>query len=100
MGTEVLAKVSDIPEGSGISVMTSDDREVALFKIDGKIYAIDNECPHAGGPLSEGFVRDGVVTCPWHNWEFKLKTGKCLNAPDHCVAIIPITIEGDEILLQ
>ncbi|MEM1282759.1 MAG: Rieske 2Fe-2S domain-containing protein [Chlamydiota bacterium] len=100
MDTEILAKVSDVPLGRSISVMTSDEREIALFNVEGTIYALENQCPHAGGPLAEGDVKDGIVTCPWHAWEFNLKTGMCINAPNHCAAIIPISIEGDNITLK
>lgn len=100
MATEALAKVSDIPEGSSIAVMTPNDQEIALFNINGKIYAIDNECPHAGGPLAEGDINDTVVKCPWHGWEFDLKTGACINSKIHCVAIIPIEIKDGLIFLK
>lgn len=100
MATEVLAKVQDIPEGKAIVVMSAQDKEIALFKIDGKIFAINNECPHAGGPLGEGDISDCIVTCPWHAWEFNIKTGDCINAPSECVETIPVTIEGDNIVLS
>lgn len=99
MDTEFLAKVSDLPVGSNLAVTASDGREIGLFNVGGKIYAIDNICPHAGAPLAEGIVADCTVTCPWHYWEFNLATGECLTVPDVFVAVIPITIEGDFILL-
>lgn len=52
-------------------------RELAIFR-DGKGYsALENSCPHQGGPLSEGIVKDGHVLCPWHGWRFELATGAC-----------------------
>jgi nitrite reductase/ring-hydroxylating ferredoxin subunit len=49
--------------------------EVALFNVGGEIRAYENACPHQGGPIGEGWVEDGVVTCPWHAWRFDLRTG-------------------------
>lgn len=100
MGTEILAKVSDLPEGSSIAVTTSNNRQIALFNNGGKFFAIDNICPHAGGPLAEGFVSDGIVACPWHFWEFSIATGECLTVPNASVAVIPIVVEDGFILLE
>ena len=49
--------------------------EVAIFDVDGELFALENACPHQGGPLAEGSVERGVVTCPWHAWRFQLRTG-------------------------
>jgi len=51
------------------------DREVAVFNVDGAFYAIENSCPHQGGPLAEGFIDGKVVTCPWHAWCFDVTSG-------------------------
>ena len=49
--------------------------EVAIFDVDGELFALENACPHQGGPLAEGSVERGVVTCPWHAWRFNVQTG-------------------------
>jgi nitrite reductase (NADH) small subunit len=69
-----VAEVKDIPPGDSKCVSCGNER-IALFNVDGEFYAISDMCPHAGGPLSEGWVEDGEVTCPWHGWSFKLKSG-------------------------
>lgn len=51
------------------------DRSVAMFNVDGEVYALDNACRHAGGPLGEGVLENGVVTCPWHWWRYDVRTG-------------------------
>ena len=70
--------VKSLPPGSH-TVISINGMEVLLFNIDGKISAIGNICLHKGGPLSEGKVEkkyDGYyVTCPWHGWEYNVKTG-------------------------
>jgi nitrite reductase/ring-hydroxylating ferredoxin subunit len=59
------------------------DREIAVFRLDGGFAAVENSCPHAGGPLAEGTVEDGIVECPWHCWRFDLRTGACRHSPMH-----------------
>jgi len=54
-----------------------DGREIALFRVDGELYAIENTCLHAGGPLHEGRIEGREVICPWHLWRFDLQTGAC-----------------------
>lgn len=97
---EPLADVDDIPEGKSIVIMLSDDSEVALFKIQGEIFALDNSCPHKGGPLGEGFVEGFRVSCPWHGWEFDIPTGDCINMPGESAQKIAIKIVGNKIFLD
>jgi nitrite reductase (NADH) small subunit len=49
--------------------------EVALFNVGGTYYALENVCPHQGGPIAEGWIEGTTVTCPWHAWCFDLRTG-------------------------
>ena len=48
---------------------------VAIFRVDGALYALDGMCAHQGGPIAEGNIQDGCVTCPWHGWQYELATG-------------------------
>jgi nitrite reductase/ring-hydroxylating ferredoxin subunit len=57
------------------------DRKLLLFKKSGRVYALENACAHAGGPLSEGSVEGDVVTCPWHGSQFRLTDGALLRGP-------------------
>ena len=70
---------------------------VALFNVDGNIYALDNTCLHRGGPLGEGSLNGDVVTCPWHGWEYNVRTGEKLNVPAVKVATYPVQVEGNDI---
>lgn len=70
-----LANVADILPGQSITVSLPSGKEIALFNIDGSIHALENACPHMGGPLSEGEIDNGCVTCPWHGWQFNIKNG-------------------------
>jgi nitrite reductase/ring-hydroxylating ferredoxin subunit len=51
-----------------------------VFEVSGELVVTDGACPHNGGPLAEGLVRDGVVTCPWHWYSYELATGRCRTA--------------------
>jgi nitrite reductase/ring-hydroxylating ferredoxin subunit len=64
---------------SGRAVVDVDGREIALFKVDGSVYAFENACPHEGNPLVEGDVLGATLTCAYHLWRFDLETGACLS---------------------
>ena len=76
-----------------------DGNEVTLFNTDEGIFAIDNACPHMGGPLDEGEVNECTVTCPWHGWTFNLKTGNCINMPGEDATTFPLEIIANDIYL-
>jgi nitrite reductase (NADH) small subunit len=71
--------------------------EIALFNVNGDFYAVDNLCPHEGGPLVAGTIRGMVLTCPWHRWQFDLKTGCSPVNPAIQVQTYPVQIEGERI---
>ncbi|MBI1903116.1 MAG: Rieske 2Fe-2S domain-containing protein [Planctomycetia bacterium] len=73
--TVQLIRVAELPPGQCRPVMAG-DLEVAVFNVDGQFYVLKNECPHAGGPLGEGFLEGPVVTCPWHGWQFDVTSGQ------------------------
>ncbi|MBI4178592.1 Rieske 2Fe-2S domain-containing protein [bacterium] len=95
-----IASVKDIPAGECIPVDAPDGRSIALYNVDGQIYAMNGVCPHAGGPLGEGSMEGSVVTCPWHGWSFDVKTGACENNPDVTVECPKITVVGDDVLVD
>jgi nitrite reductase/ring-hydroxylating ferredoxin subunit len=70
-------------------------RRYAVFAIGGELYVTDGACPHNGGPLAAGLVRDGVLTCPWHWYRYELATGKCRTAAEYELRRYPVVfIEG------
>lgn len=71
-----IAKESDIEEGETL-LAEPDGRKIAMFRKDGKFYAIDAVCPHRGGPLHEGHVNEFDLICPWHAWTFDIRSGAC-----------------------
>ena len=72
-----------------------DGTHLAVFKYQDKFYAVDNRCPHMGYPMSEGSVRDGVLICHWHHWEFDLKSGGCFLEFGDDLKAFPVTIRDD-----
>ena len=74
-------------------------KELAVFNVDGTFYAIDNACPHRGGPLAEGELDGCLVTCPWHAWDFDVRTGESVT-DDLRVARYETKIEGETVLVS
>ncbi len=70
-----IASADECPPGS-VRECVADDRMVALFNVDGQFYALDGVCPHQGGPLGQGQLNGCIVTCPWHGWQFDVRTGQ------------------------
>lgn len=87
---------ADVAPGSGI-VAEINGQSIAVFNQDGTFYAIDNTCVHRGGPLGEGEFDGDTVTCPWHSWQYSVKTGRCLTNPSACVKTYEVTVEGSDI---
>ncbi len=95
-----VAKVSDIEDKSGLCVEVGDKR-IAIFNLTGEFHAIDDECSHAGGPLSEGVIEGEEVECPWHDARFNIKTGKaCCEPAEDAVARYSVRIRGDDIEVE
>jgi nitrite reductase/ring-hydroxylating ferredoxin subunit len=65
-------------------------RSYAVFDMDGELHVTDAACPHEGGPLAKGVIRDGVVTCPSHWYSFDLRSGACRTAPGYQLRIYPV----------
>ncbi|HEV3144571.1 MAG TPA: non-heme iron oxygenase ferredoxin subunit [Gemmataceae bacterium] len=95
-----IATLSEIQPVKGKQVGIA-GRKIALFNIDGKVFAIDDTCPHRGGPLHEGTCADGEVCCPWHGARFDLATGSHRCPPAHSdVQAFPVQIVGDEVQID
>jgi nitrite reductase (NADH) small subunit len=77
--------------------VAANGKTIALFNVDGNIYALDNTCLHRGGPLGEGTLNGDVVTCPWHLWEYNVRTGEKVSSPAMSVVTYPVQVEGNDI---
>ena len=94
-----VASIDDIPDGGAITVDVGEKR-IALFRLQGEVFALDETCPHRGGPLHDGAVDRGVVLCPWHQWQFDLKTGCSPVNPLSRVKVYPVRLEGTDVFLE
>jgi len=81
-------------------LVTLDRQEFAIIADDGKFYAVENRCPHKGGPLGLGQVKNGTITCPWHRFRFELETGKSVTNPAMRATMCRIVVEQGDLLVQ
>lgn len=89
---EILADQPKVLQGPG--------KSIALFRVDDQLFAIDDMCPHAGASLSGGPVEDGVVTCPWHYWRFRLRDGAWADNPRIKIGCYPVQVENGEVFVD
>lgn len=94
-----IGQLSDIPQRGARCVKTPAGRIAVFRTVDDRVFAIDDRCPHKGGPLSQGIVHGTAVTCPLHNWVISLETGKALGADEGAVRTIPVKVEGDRLFI-
>ena len=136
MSKHVVARAADIPPG-GRKLVTVRGRPIAVFNLGGTFYGLLNRCPHQGGPMCEGvltglieadtpgtyrYSRVGeVLRCPWHGWEFDIRTGQSWCEPGkvalrnysvevapgqlvvegpYVAETIPVTVEEDYVVVQ
>ena len=71
-----LAAKSDLPDDGEAKEFALGDKMICIASVDGAYSALDNVCAHRGGPLGQGVVLDGKVVCPWHGWEYDMRTGQ------------------------
>lgn len=95
-----VGTVADIPK-QGARVVKTEDGDIAVFKTDqGEVFALQDKCPHKGGPLSQGIVHGKRIACPLHDWKISLDTGIAVAPDEGCAASFPIKIEGDKLFLS
>jgi nitrite reductase/ring-hydroxylating ferredoxin subunit len=87
-----VAETGDIAPGAGL-IVTAGGRTLAVFNVDGVLHAIDNSCPHRGGPLGDGRLDGAIVTCPWHGYRYDVRTGAHQRDASFNVACFPVTVE-------
>jgi nitrite reductase/ring-hydroxylating ferredoxin subunit len=93
-----LATLDELPAGSAREV-EFEGRVYALFNVHGVISVIDGICPHQGGPLAEGTVEGTIVTCPWHGWQFDIRSGSTPLGSKIKQTVYEVRIEGHDVLV-
>jgi nitrite reductase (NADH) small subunit/3-phenylpropionate/trans-cinnamate dioxygenase ferredoxin subunit len=96
-----VCKVSDIPDGEAKRFVV-DDTMIGVFHIDGKFYALDDRCPHAGASLTRGDIKGDVVCCRIHLWRFSIRDGTYLDEakPDLNARSYTVRVVADQILVE
>ncbi|WP_159882374.1 Rieske (2Fe-2S) protein [Paenibacillus puerhi] len=111
----VVAKVSDIPPGTR-KLVEAGGRSLGIYHVNGQFYALRNVCPHQGAELCKGlttalvvspgpgqfdYEREGeIVRCPWHQWEFDIKTGCMIVDPSKRTMSYDVTVEKFDVTLE
>lgn len=90
-----VATLAQLPEGC-MKAVRAGGEDVLLYNVGGEIFASADRCPHQGSPLSAGELYDGVVMCPFHAWEFDVRTGECVSLPEaRPLRRFEVVVEGD-----
>jgi len=91
----------DIPDNQAITVTVGNDERVAIFRYDGtKLAAVSDVCEHQNGPLGEGRVIDGCITCPWHGFQYRPEDGRSPKPFTEKIATYHLKLEGDHVFLN
>ena len=93
-----MAHLDQLPPGRGM-VVTVRGLAVAIFNVEGTVYAMEDACRHAGASLGTGELRGTIVRCPAHGWRYDVCTGQTLNEPDYGVACFPVQVVDGTILV-
>jgi len=97
-GFQKVGQIDELPPGKSMIVKIN-DRPIALFNVEGKLYAIHNSCPHEGGPLIEGRLKGYVIACPWHDLAFDIRNGQGTEGGGYCVGSYEVRVDGNDILI-
>ncbi len=97
-----VGKFSEFSESSPITIRIAPNFHIVLIKSEDRIYAINDECPHKGGPLGEGEIEGTEIVCPWHFWRFDIRTGVCTDGgdEDEKVACYNVIVEGEDVFVD
>ena len=94
-----VALTHEIPPGTGRTVDVN-GIWIAVFNVEGTFYAVDNACPHAGGPLGEGKLCGTEVECPWHGWKFSIVSGERVGNPNFQVPCCEVRVVDGQVELK
>ena len=94
-----VCRVDDVIEGEGKTVAIG-DKLIAVFRFQGQYFAIDDVCPHMGASLGCGYLEEGIVTCPWHAWRFRLADGAWADNPRIKIGCYPVRVVDNHIQIQ
>ena len=94
-----VAELPDIQDGRAKKVVIK-GQELALYNVEGKVFATTNICPHQGGPLDEGELDGNTIVCPWHGWMFDICTGQLAMNPSIKTRTYQVKVENNDVLVS
>ncbi|MDZ7638072.1 MAG: Rieske 2Fe-2S domain-containing protein [Bryobacterales bacterium] len=97
MAWETLGALEGLPDGAMRRHETAAAQYV-VCRMGDEVFVLEDECPHAGGPLSMGNFSPPLLVCPWHAWEFDCRSGQCVHAANASVRSYPVEIRDGAIL--
>lgn len=95
--TIAVGRVDDVPPGRAATIELEDGKELALFNVNDRFFAIENFCPHKGAPLVDGNLCGHTIECDWHGWRFDVRTGQCLTNTSSDIEVYEVLIEDGTI---
>src|SRR5262245_38506116 len=95
-----VSRLKDVPPGEAKAIRLENGHSIALFNVEGRIYATDNQCPHMVYPLTRGAIRNGILTCDWHGRSFDLEGGGCFNNQCNNLQTFPVEVRQEEIFIR
>ena len=94
-----VGRMDDLADGQA-RVAQVDGQRIAIFHVGGHFYALEASCPHEGGPLADGMIEGLHIVCPWHGYDFHLKTGKYTLNPDLQTLTYPVKIQDGKLFIE
>ena len=91
-----ICGVGELPPEGEVGEFQAGSLALCVARMNGQVFALDNECPHHGGPLGQGRLEGGKVFCPWHAYSFDVKTGD----GDGRVRVFEVTVAGEDVLVK
>jgi nitrite reductase (NADH) small subunit len=95
-----LTTESELPAADEAKEFPCGDKTICVANVHGSFSAMDNVCPHRGGPLGQGMILGSKVVCPWHGWAWDTKSGDAEQNPNTKVSIYPLKIENGDVLVE
>ena len=95
-----LLSDTQLPEGGRRICLRHNGEAVALFRWEGRVYALSNRCVHRGGSIGDGMLANGVITCPMHEWEFRIVDGRCVDNPEFALKTYPLVVQDNMIKVR
>ncbi len=91
LAKHLLDRPVDLEEGGPGVPVSVEGRQIALYEFEGSVYAVDNRCPHRGGPMADGPVSGPTITCPLHSWSFDMRSGEAVGRPGATIACFSVS---------